>query len=108
MRRYKPLLDKQPSFGSVLLFQLALPSEIPGYLLGLARYPLPRYLAALMLAELPYAVGTVLLGIGFVNRDTTTLVAVCIVGDWPSCSLRARCNGGSARRNRRPSTTATL
>jgi uncharacterized membrane protein YdjX (TVP38/TMEM64 family) len=80
LRRYKPLLDKRPSFGSVLLFQLALPSEIPGYLLGLARYPLPRYLAALMLAELPYAIGTVLLGIGFVNRDTTTLVAVCLVG----------------------------
>ena len=80
LRRYQHLLDKRPRFSSVLLFQLALPSEIPGYLLGLARYPLPRYLAALMLAELPYAVGTVLLGVGFVQRDTATLLAVCLVG----------------------------
>ena len=80
LSRYQHLLDKRPAFTSVLLFQLALPSEIPGYLLGLARYPFVRYLAALMLAELPYAVGTVLLGLGFVERDTATLVAVCLVG----------------------------
>ena len=80
LRRYEHLLDKRPAFTSVLLFQLALPSEIPGYLLGLARYPLSRYLAALMLAELPYAVGTVLLGVGFVERDTATLLAVCLIG----------------------------
>lgn len=80
LSRYQHLLDKRPRFSSVLLFQLALPSEIPGYLLGLARYPLPRYLAALMLAELPYAIGTVLLGVGFVKRDTATLLAVCLVG----------------------------
>ncbi len=80
LSRHQHLLEKRPRFASVLLFQLALPSEIPGYLLGLARYPLSRYLAALMLAELPYAVGTVLLGVGFVERDTATLVAVCLVG----------------------------
>lgn len=78
--RYQHLMDKQPRWSSVLLLQLALPSEIPGYLLGLARYPLLGYLSALLLAELPYAVGTVLLGVGFVRRDTLTLVAVCAVG----------------------------
>jgi uncharacterized membrane protein YdjX (TVP38/TMEM64 family) len=78
--RYRRLLEQQPTFPAVLLFQLAVPSEIPGYILGLARYPLPRYVAALMLAELPYAVGTVLLGVGFVQRDTATLLAVCLVG----------------------------
>ena len=80
LSRHQHFLEKRPRFLSVLLFQLVVPSEIPGYLLGLARYPLPRYLAALMIAELPYAVGTVLLGVGFVERDTTTLVAVCLVG----------------------------
>lgn len=79
LSRYEHLLEQRPAFSSVLLFQLALPSEIPGYLLGLARYPLGRYLGALMLAELPYAVGTVLLGVGFVARDTATLLAVCLV-----------------------------
>ncbi|MBX3174240.1 MAG: VTT domain-containing protein [Gemmatimonadaceae bacterium] len=78
--RYERLLDRQPRFSSVLLFQLALPSEIPGYLLGLVRYPVLRYLGAMAIAELPYAVGTVLLGVGFVERDTTTLVAVSVTG----------------------------
>jgi len=80
LSRHQHFLEKRPRFTSVLLFQLALPSEIPGYLLGLARYPLSRYLGALLLAELPYAVGTVLLGVGFVERDTATLVVVCLVG----------------------------
>lgn len=80
LRHYQHFLAKRPTFMSVLLFQLALPSEIPGYLLGLARYPMLKYLAALMIAELPYAVGTVMLGQGFVERDTATLVAVCVIG----------------------------
>lgn len=80
LSRYQSLLEKRPSFSSVLLFQLALPSEIPGYLLGLMHYPLHRYLGALMIAELPYAVGTVMLGVGFVERDTATLLAVSGVG----------------------------
>lgn len=78
--RYRSLLDKRPRFRTVLLLQVAFPSEIVGYLLGLARYPLPRYLAALVLAELPWVVGTVLLGVGFVERDVVTLLAVSVVG----------------------------
>ena len=60
----------------VLLFQLGLPSEIPGYVLGLTRYSLPRYLLSLSLAELPYTLATVLLGQSFVERHTATLLAV--------------------------------
>lgn len=51
----------------ITLLQLALPSEIPGYVLGLVRYPFARYLVALGLAELPYAVATVYLGRSFVE-----------------------------------------
>ncbi len=79
MGRYHRLFEPPPRFGIVLLFQLALPSEIPGYLLGLAGYPLSRYLAALAIAELPWAVGTVLLGVSFVERDTKMLVLLVIV-----------------------------
>lgn len=67
-RRYEERLRREAPFSLVLLFQLAMPSEIPGYVLGLARYPLLRYLAALAIAELPYAVGTMLLGASFVAR----------------------------------------
>ena len=61
----------------VLLLQLALPSEIPGYLLGLARYRFTRYIVALGLAELPYALVAVYLGDSFVEQRT---VAILIVG----------------------------
>ena len=73
---YETRLRRETPFGLVLLFQLALPSEIPGYVLGLARYPLHRYLAALAIAELPYAVGTMLLGESFVSRRVWLLVAL--------------------------------
>ena len=73
---YEKRLRRETPFGLVLLFQLALPSEIPGYVLGLARYPLHRYLAALAIAEVPYAVGTMLLGESFVTRRVWLLVAL--------------------------------
>ena len=69
-------LTERTPFGVVLLIQLAFPSEIPGYLLGLVRYPPSRYLSALAIAELPYAVGTVLLGEGFVERRVGLLVII--------------------------------
>jgi uncharacterized membrane protein YdjX (TVP38/TMEM64 family) len=69
-------ITKRASFGFVLLFQLALPSEIPGYVLGLVRYAPGHYLAALAIAELPYAVGTMLLGESFVERRIALLISL--------------------------------
>ena len=63
-----------------MLVQLALPSEIPGYLFGLARFPLRRYLAALAIGELPFAVGTVYLGAGFLEKRIAVLLAVGAAG----------------------------
>ena len=54
-------------FHLILLFQLALPSEIPGYVLGLARYPFGKFMLALALAEFPYTIAAVYLGAGFVS-----------------------------------------
>lgn len=80
LARYEDRISKRASFGFVLLFQMALPSEVPGYLLGLARYPFWKYLVSLMLAELPYAVGTVYLGESFLNRKGAVLVGVGAAG----------------------------
>lgn len=73
---YEHLITERASFGMVVLFQLALPSEIPGYVLGLARYPAGRYLAALALVELPYAAGVVLMGESFLDRKVLPLVGL--------------------------------
>ncbi|MFA6954639.1 MAG: VTT domain-containing protein [Thermoanaerobaculia bacterium] len=80
LRRYEGRLSKEASFPLVLLFQLALPSEIPGYLLGLLRYPFWLYVAALAIAELPFAAGAVSLGKSFIRRDWPSLVIVGLAG----------------------------
>ena len=58
---YRERLHGEVPFALVLLLQLALPSEIPGYLFGLLRVRVRTYLMALALAEIPFVVGTVVL-----------------------------------------------
>jgi uncharacterized membrane protein YdjX (TVP38/TMEM64 family) len=66
--RLEERLGSRASFGLVVLVQLSLPSEIPGYVLGMLRYPFRRYLLALGLTELPYAIATVYMGSGLVEQ----------------------------------------
>lgn len=80
LSRYEDRISKRTPFGVVLLFQLALPSEAPGYLLGLVRYRFVKYVASLALAELPYAVGTVYLGASFLDRDRLVLMILGAAG----------------------------
>lgn len=76
LARYEERISRHTPLGLVLLFQLAVPSEIPGYVLGLARYGLRRYLVVLALAELPYAVGTAYLGESLLERRTLLLLGL--------------------------------
>jgi uncharacterized membrane protein YdjX (TVP38/TMEM64 family) len=78
LHRVEYRVQQGSPFGLVLLFQLALPSEIPGYLLGLVRYSFPKYLLALGLAEFPYTVGTIYLGASFVEGRSGTVLGVGI------------------------------
>lgn len=77
---YRQRFQGEVTFALVLLLHLAMPSEIPGYLCGYIGVRLRTYVAALALAELPYAVGAVLLGDGVVNRHIGWLLAVGLVG----------------------------
>jgi uncharacterized membrane protein YdjX (TVP38/TMEM64 family) len=67
-------LGERARFIHVLLFQAAVPSEIPGYVLGILRYPFLRYLAALAITELPYAIATVYLGESFLKGESTLFI----------------------------------
>ena len=77
---YERRLGRGAPFGFIVLFQLALPSEIPGYVLGLTRYPLHKYLAALAIVEIPYAAATVWLGAEFVARRMVPLAVAAAIG----------------------------
>ena len=76
LHRLEKRVRSDAPFGLILLFQLALPSEIPGYVLGLVRYRFAKYLAALALGEAPYAVATVYLGANFVEARSGLVLAL--------------------------------
>ena len=73
---FEAQVGQRAKFIHVLLFQAALPSEVPGYVLGTARYSVWGYLTALALVELPYAIGTVYLGASFIERQAGRFVIV--------------------------------
>ncbi|MBK7826218.1 VTT domain-containing protein [Nannocystis sp.] len=76
LARYEKKINRDTPFGVVILFQMAMPSEVPGYLLGVVRYSFLRYIAVVAVGELPYAVGTVILGDSFVQRSILPFVVL--------------------------------
>lgn len=77
---YGERLPRNAQFPLVLVLQLALPSEVPGYLCGLLGVRFATYATALLLAELPYAVGTVMVGQGLIERRAGMLMAAIAAG----------------------------
>ncbi len=74
--RLEQHLRPDTRFSLILIFQLGLPSEIPGYLLGLVRYPFGRYLLALAIVEVPYTIATIYLGAGLVDARGGLVLAI--------------------------------
>lgn len=72
------LAGKLP-FSLVLLVVCSLPAEIPGYLLGAARYPFRRFLLAVALAEIPFAFLIVFLGESFVRENAAGFVVLLVL-----------------------------
>ena len=94
LARYEEWVSHRTPFALAFLFQLALPSEIRGYLFGLGRYPFGPYLLSLALAELPFGVGSVYLGSGVVQRRVTLVVvmllAMAVLTVWALHALHRR------------------
>jgi uncharacterized membrane protein YdjX (TVP38/TMEM64 family) len=78
--RFETRITARAPFGLIVLFQLALPSEVPGQVLGIARYSFGKYLVALGIAELPYALGTIYLGESLLERRILVLVVLGLAG----------------------------
>jgi len=94
LTRYEDRISGHTPFGVVLLAQFALPSELPGYLLGVARYPFVRYLGALGIVELIYGIATIYLGTGVVQRRAAPVIAavaaLVLVTAWTAYALAKR------------------
>jgi len=67
-------VSQRSRFAHILIFQALVPSEIPGYVLGILRYRFMFYLAALAITELPYVVGVVFLGEYFLKGEGTVII----------------------------------
>jgi len=80
LRPYQARLSGVVSFRHIVLFQFALPSEIPGYVLGLVAYPFRTYIGALAIVELPFAIGSVYLGQSFLQRNALAIIALGAAG----------------------------
>lgn len=80
LRDYERRAKRLASFRHVLLFQLTVPSEIPGYVLGLAGCRFRTFAIAMALGELPFAIGAVYLGESFLERNYALLLAIGITG----------------------------
>lgn len=96
--RYEERFARHMPFHIVLLVQLSLPSEIPGYLLGVVRYSFARYLAALALVEFVYGLVTIYLGEGVLERRLLPILAaasaLALVTVWAAYTLRGRFTNG--------------
>ena len=73
---FQDMVSERMRFRHVLLFQAVVPSEIPGYLLGMLRYPFLLYISALGITEIPYAIATVYLGESFLRGNSTVFIVV--------------------------------
>lgn len=69
-------VSERTRFIHILFFQAVVPSEIPGYLLGMLRYRFLLYLAALGITEIPYAIATVYLGESFLEGESKAFMLV--------------------------------
>ena len=80
LRAYEERASRLVDFRHVLLFQLAVPSEIPGYVLGLAGCRFRTFVLGMAIAELPFAVGAVYLGESFLHGRYLAILALGIAG----------------------------
>lgn len=93
LQEYERQLRVIAGFPQVLLLQLALPSEVPGYVLGTLRFRFGIYAAALAIAELPYAFGAVYLSDSFLRGNLSLLIALGVGGvalSWFAASVLHR------------------
>jgi uncharacterized membrane protein YdjX (TVP38/TMEM64 family) len=79
-RRYETFFRTRAHWRTVLLFRLALQSELPSYVLGVLRYPFPRYLPMMLLGELPFVFFAVYLGETLLERNGLVFAVALLAG----------------------------
>jgi uncharacterized membrane protein YdjX (TVP38/TMEM64 family) len=76
---YQQFVSKRMRFWTAVLFCIAVPSEIPGYLLGGLGYPFLKFLGAIAIAEAIYAFGIVIAGQNLVAAKPFPFLAIVAI-----------------------------
>lgn len=79
LRKYEEFFRTRARWTTIMLFRIALQSELPSYVMGLVRYPFLRYVPIIVLGELPYVIAVVYLGDAFLQRNAALFVVVFVV-----------------------------
>ncbi|MBK7906948.1 MAG: TVP38/TMEM64 family protein [Gemmatimonadetes bacterium] len=79
-RRYETFFRARAQWRTVLLFRLALQSELPSYVLGVLRYPFRRYLPMMLLGEIPFVFFAVYLGETLLERNGVVFAVALLMG----------------------------
>jgi uncharacterized membrane protein YdjX (TVP38/TMEM64 family) len=77
---FKNKIPKGSEFLLVLLFRFSMPAEIPGYVLGIAKYNFWKYLLATALAELPFALITGYAGGALIDNEPVLFLGLIAFG----------------------------
>ncbi|MBU1160119.1 VTT domain-containing protein [Patescibacteria group bacterium] len=77
---YKQKISARSQFFLVLLFRLAIPSEVAGYTLGIVQYNFNKYIIATFLSEVPFAFFTIYLGSVLISGRIPLFIGVVILG----------------------------
>ncbi len=76
MEKYEEYVSRRMKFWMVLLFCFAVPSEIPGYVLGGVHYSFWRFVIAMGISEAIYALGVVFAGESLLAGNSLPLVLI--------------------------------
>ena len=79
-RRYETFFRVRARWQTILLFRVALQSELPSYVLGALKYPFARYLPMMILAELPYVIFVTYLGGALIERNAAFFALALVLG----------------------------
>lgn len=80
LERYRRRFSEHAQFVLVLLFRLAVPAEITGYTLGIVRYSFRKYVLAVFLSELPFALISVYSGWALLEKNFGYLALILSLG----------------------------
>lgn len=79
LSHYEHIISKEAKFWVILLFCLAVPSEIPGFILGAMRYDFAKFISAVLIAETVYALGSILIAQNILDKEIISTGAIIIL-----------------------------